>query len=158
MELRVAMCQTGAGSAGVRCGADHDFPPIFFPSAAHGLWCAVSRLPISMRIGLNAAARLASQGILGKELRCCQGRFPEAAHPCAREQRQRREAHRHLRCALRRVEYPCRVPLRQQCPPTHLGFVCAVPAEFGVEKTVDVEGMSADAFKSQLETLMKASS
>ena len=30
-------------------------------------------------------------------------------------------------------------------------------AEFGVEKSVDVEGLSASAFGSQLETLMKGS-
>ena len=30
-------------------------------------------------------------------------------------------------------------------------------SEFGVEKTVDVEGMSADAFKSQLDAVMKGS-
>ena len=29
-------------------------------------------------------------------------------------------------------------------------------SEFGVEKTVDVEGMSADAFGKELTTLMKA--
>ena len=140
------------------------FAANLFLSACTALVYSATYLPRASlpcaHVRLIAAARLARQGVLGKELCCCQGCFPEAANPCAREQRQPRVGHRHLRCALpHRKSAPrycsdvltvhARVCVCSRCPPL---------AEFGVEKTVDVEGMSADAFKSQLETLMKASS
>jgi len=82
MELRVAMCQSGAGSAGVRDFWAKNYASI---KAANG------KLPILLRESSGSAAKLTAT------------------------------------------------------------------YEFGVEKTVSVEGMSADAFGKELSTLMSSS-
>ena len=53
-------------------------------------------------------------------------------------------------------DMPCVPPLVCSCAHEHAD-PRAPPAEFGVEKTVDVEGFTADAFGGELATLMKGS-
>ena len=109
MELRVAMCQTGAGSAGVRCAS----PPVFFsqPNAP-----AVERSPTF---------------ILSLVLRSDFWAKNYAAVKSAN------------------AKLPILVREASGTPAT-----LTAAYEFGVEKTVAVDGMSADAFGKELSTLM----
>ena len=162
MELRVAMCQKSAGSAGVRCAR----PTLTAPRTPH---------PAPRSASVLKWVRMRSQRLLGQELRGGEGGEPEAAHPAAGEQRHHRQGHRHLRCALCTLFSP-------QCGGSHptastrLRGCDGAPgarargrggsrgpharlwrpsAEFGVEKSVDAEGFTADAFGGELASLMK---
>ena len=86
MELRVAMCQTGAGSAGVRCA------PKLAP-------CAWSASLVRCMPQFLAVRTWCAQGVLRQELCINQGREHEASDLAARVQRDRRQGHRYLRCA-----------------------------------------------------------
>ena len=109
MELRVAMCQTGAGSAGVRCAS----PPVFFSQPNPP---AVERSPTF---------------ILSLVLRSDFWAKNYAAVKSAN------------------AKLPILVREASGTPAT-----LTAAYEFGVEKTVAVDGMSADAFGKELSTLM----
>ena len=103
------------------------------------------------------------QRVLLKELCGDQGCEREAAHPAAREQRDQRQAHRHLRCAHCQILSPSDSLFPASgsfyaSPSTDTGGIVmpAARAEFGVEKAVEVEGLTADAVGAKVSELMKA--
>lgn len=188
MELRVAMCQTGAGSAGVRylraCtpplalfrlfsrtsrrpANSSRFAPRreFLAKNYAAVKAACPKVPILVRESSGTPAKLT--GVYGAQsLAPSRSRSPfffrtfsprpsflkPSSSPSLRASASPHSSASSPRGACLTITCRARSSFAPSAPPPVLPS-----SEFGVEKTVDVEGMSADAFKSQLDAVMKGS-